>query len=40
MTFEEMTKNYSYGLQKVAELVINNDPCYAYLLDCNSYNFV
>src|SRR4029078_11302184 len=26
---------YSYGLQKIYELVINNDPCYAYLLGSN-----
>ena len=36
MAYEEMSKNYAYGLQKVSELVINNDPCYAYLLNCNS----
>ena len=24
-----------YGLQKIYEMVINNDPCYAYLLRCN-----
>ncbi len=36
MAYEEYSKNYSYGLQKVSELVINNDPCYAYLLNCNS----
>jgi len=35
MEFEELQKGYSYGLQKIYELVINNDPCYAYLMKCN-----
>ena len=25
-------KGYHYGLQKIYEMVINNDPCYAYLM--------
>ncbi len=33
--FDELMKGYSYGLQKIYEMVINNDPCYAYLLACN-----
>ena len=36
MEYERLAKGYSYGLQKIYELVINNDPCYAYLLDSNS----
>jgi stage V sporulation protein R len=36
MEFEELSKGYSYGLQKIYEMVINNDPCYAYLLECNT----
>jgi len=35
MEYEELSKGYSYGLQKIYELVINNDPCYAYLMKCN-----
>ncbi len=35
MEYEELRKGYSYGLQKIYELVINNDPCYAYLMRCN-----
>ncbi|MDA1266681.1 MAG: SpoVR family protein, partial [Planctomycetota bacterium] len=31
MQYEELSKGYSYGLQKIYELVINNDPSYAYL---------
>lgn len=35
MEYEELSKSYSYGLSKIYEMVINNDPCYAYLLYCN-----
>lgn len=34
--FDELMKGYSYGLQKIYEMVINTVPCYAYLLSCNS----
>src|SRR6187431_2445623 len=37
MEYEQLQKSYSYGLQKIYELVINNDPCYAYLLSSNSF---
>lgn len=36
MEYEELAKGYSYGLQKIYEMVINNDPCYAYLMSCNA----
>ena len=36
MEFDRLQKGYAYGLQKIYELVINNDPCYAYLLSSNS----
>jgi stage V sporulation protein R len=35
MEYERVSKGYKYGLQKIYELVINNNPCYAYLLECN-----
>ena len=35
MEYEKLSKGYSFGLQKIYELVINNDPCYAYLLNSN-----
>jgi stage V sporulation protein R len=35
MEYERLSKTYSYGLAKIYEMVINNDPCYAYLLSCN-----
>ena len=35
MNYDQMSKNYSYGLQKIYEMVINTDPCYAYLLNVN-----
>ena len=28
-------KGYDYGLSKIYEMVINNDPCYAYLMRYN-----
>jgi stage V sporulation protein R len=36
MEFERLCKGYAYGLQKIYELVINNNPCYAYLLSSNA----
>ncbi|MDH4128078.1 MAG: SpoVR family protein [Spirochaetota bacterium] len=35
MEYEQLSKGYSYGLQKIYEMVINNNPCYAYLLESN-----
>jgi stage V sporulation protein R len=35
MSYEELIKGYDYGLSKIYEMVINNDPCYAYLMRCN-----
>src|SRR5215208_50349 len=35
MEYEQLSKGYEYGLSKIYELVINNDPCYAYLLESN-----
>src|SRR5215216_466027 len=32
---EELKKGYDYGLSKIYEMVINNDPCYAYLMRSN-----
>lgn len=31
MEYDYLNKSYTYGLQKIYELVINTDPCYAYL---------
>src|SRR5215468_4810042 len=36
MEYEELSKSYSYGLSKIYELVINNNPVYAYLMKANS----
>ncbi|MBX7167765.1 MAG: SpoVR family protein [Pirellulales bacterium] len=36
MEYEQLSKGYVYGLQKIYELVINNDPCYAYLMRSNA----
>lgn len=35
MQYEQISKSYTYGLSKIYEMVINNNPCYAYLLECN-----
>ena len=35
MEYEQLSKSYNYGLSKIYELVINNNPCYAYLMRCN-----
>ncbi len=34
--FHKMKMQYDFGLSKIYELVINSDPCYAFLLDCNT----
>jgi stage V sporulation protein R len=36
MEYERMSKSYEYGLSKIYEMVINNNPSYAYLLEGNS----
>jgi stage V sporulation protein R len=36
MAYEELRKGYEYGLSKIYEMVINNDPCYAYLMRNNN----
>jgi len=33
--YDELLKTHLYGLQRIYEMVINNDPCYAYLLNTN-----
>lgn len=35
-TFHKMKSQYDFGLSKIYELVINSNPCYAFLLDGNS----
>jgi stage V sporulation protein R len=36
MDYEQLRTTHTYGLSRIYELVINNDPCYAYLLRSNS----
>ena len=36
MEYERLSKSYEYGLSKIYEMVINNNPSYAYLLEGNS----
>lgn len=35
MEYEQLSKSYEYGLSKIYEMVINTDPCYAYLMEGN-----
>ncbi|MCB0308309.1 MAG: SpoVR family protein [Bdellovibrionales bacterium] len=35
MEYEQLAKGYEYGLSKIYEMVINTDPCYAYLMKSN-----
>jgi len=35
-TFHKMKSQYDFGLSKIYELVINSNPCYAFLLDGNT----
>jgi stage V sporulation protein R len=35
MEYERLRKSHRYGLSRIYEMVINNDPCYAYLLNDN-----
>jgi len=36
MDFDQLSKGYEYGLQKIYEMVINTNPSYAYLMKANS----
>lgn len=36
MEYEHLSKSYEYGLSKIYEMVINTDPCYAYLMEGNT----
>lgn len=35
MEYESVSKGYEWGLSKIYEMVINTDPCYAYLMEGN-----
>jgi stage V sporulation protein R len=37
MEYIELSRSYAYGLSKIYEMVINNDPTYAYLLTANHF---
>lgn len=37
MEYERLRKQHTYGLGRIYEMVINNDPCYAYLLADNEF---
>jgi len=35
MEYERLAKGYEYGLSKIYEMVVNTNPCYAYLMEGN-----
>jgi stage V sporulation protein R len=35
MEYEQLSKSYAYGFSRIYEMVINNDPSYAYLMASN-----
>jgi stage V sporulation protein R len=37
MDYDQLSKGYTWGLQKIYEMVINTDPSYAYLMKSNSF---
>lgn len=37
MDYDQLSKGYAYGLQKIYEMVVNTKPCYAYLLNANHW---
>ncbi len=37
MIYDQLSVAYTWGMQKIYELVINTDPCYAYLMNSNSH---
>lgn len=36
MAYRQLQKGHEYGLSRIYELVVNNDPCYAYLMRTNT----
>jgi stage V sporulation protein R len=36
MEYDKMSKRDAYGMGRIYEMVINNDPCYAYLQEANN----
>lgn len=37
MEYDQLSKGYAWGLQKIYEMVINTDPSYAYLMKSNGF---
>lgn len=37
MAYNQLKNNHTFGWGKIYEMVINNDPCYAYLLNTNEF---
>lgn len=37
MDYDQLSKGHTYGIQKIYEMVVNTDPCYAYLHKSNNF---
>ena len=37
MDYDQLSKGHAYGVQKIYEMVINTEPCYAYLHKSNNF---
>jgi len=37
MDYDQLSNGYRFGIQKIYEMVINTNPCYAYLLEVNNW---
>ena len=40
MNYDQYSKGYEWGLQKIYEMVINTNPAYAYLMSSNSHGLI
>lgn len=36
MEYEELSRGYEFGMHRISEMVVNNNPCYIYCLDSNT----
>ncbi len=36
MDYDRLSKSHEHGMSRIYEMVINNDPCYAYLMESNT----
>lgn len=36
MEYEQLSRGYEYGMHRISEMVVNNNPCHIYFLDSNT----